>query len=156
MKIAWRVGKERHSLDLSGAGAAIAGGRWNDIDVPALYLGANASICCLEAFVNASGPPTVQMKLTEIELPDDPDLYLEPTDLPEGWNARPADRPSMAFGTQWLKSCSHLGLIVPSAVVPIERNLIINPRHPAASRIRVVAIHDFVYDPRMFAQRGQP
>ncbi|MDP3814666.1 RES family NAD+ phosphorylase [Pseudomonas sp.] len=153
---AWRVGKAKHANDLSGNGAAIAGGRWNDTDVPALYLGLTPAICCLEAFVNASGPPTVQMKLTRIELPDEPDLYLEPEDLPDGWDSKPADRASMDFGTRWLMSRSHLGLIVPSSVLPAERNIVINPRHPAASRLRVIEVQDFFYDPRMFSNRTAP
>ena len=146
----WRVGKAKHANDLSGAGAAIAGGRWNEIDVPALYLGMTPAICCLEAFVNTSGPPTVQMKLTRVEIPDDAELYLEPIELPKGWDSKPADRASMDFGTRWLRSNSHLGLIIPSAVLPQERNIVINPKHPAASRIRVLEVHDFFYDPRMF------
>jgi RES domain-containing protein len=70
--------------------------------------------------------------------------------LPEGWATLPADRPSMDFGTAWLKANSHLGLIVPSAVLALERNLVINPSHQAVKQIKVVEVYDFIYDPRMF------
>lgn len=153
---AWRVGKAKHAEDLSGAGAAIVGGRWNDMDVPALYLGFTPAICCLEAFVNASGPPAFQMKLARVSLPDDMGLYLRPDELPSGWDAKPADRPSMEFGTNWLRSQTHLGLIVPSAVLPAEFNIVINPKHPAANRIQVVELLDFFYDPRMFGKPSIP
>lgn len=153
---AWRVGKAKHAKDLSGAGAAIVGGRWNDMDVPALYLGFTAAICCLEAFVNASGPPAFQMKLAKIRLPDEDELYLKPDELPDGWDSKPADRASMEFGTKWLRSQSHLGLIVPSAVLPAEFNIVINPKHPAASQILVLEVQDFFYDPRMFGKRVTP
>lgn len=154
--IAWRIGKAKHAHDLSGAGAAIAGGRWNDPDLPALYLGLTPAICCLEAFVNASGPPSVPMKLAKIELPADPTLYWELTDqeLPAGWDMKPADAQSMTFGTKWLQSMNHLALIVPSAVLPVERNLVVNPRHPAASQIKILSMEDFFYDSRMFAQKS--
>ncbi|TXH91629.1 MAG: hypothetical protein E6Q71_02445 [Pseudomonas sp.] len=56
----------------------------------------------------------------------------------------------MEFGSAWLQSVSHLGLIVPSAVLPVQRNLVINPRHPAWPRIKILEMKDFFYDPRMF------
>ncbi|MNG31878.1 hypothetical protein D3C84_1177650 [compost metagenome] len=56
----------------------------------------------------------------------------------------------MDFGTTWLKANTHLGLIVPSAVLVLERNVVINPNHPAVSQIKVVDVFDFMYDPRMF------
>jgi len=36
----------------------------------------------------------------------------------------------MGFGAAWLKTNSHLGLIVPSAVLALERNMVINPQPP--------------------------
>lgn len=149
---AWRIAKAKRATDLSGLGAALEGGRWNDQDVPAVYMGLTPAICCLETFVHADGEPAFPLKITCFELPDDPALFLEvdPRTLPEGWSSLPADRPSMAFGTAWLRANQHLGLIVPSAVLALERNLVINPNHPAVSQIQVVQVYDFIYDPRMF------
>jgi RES domain-containing protein len=115
-------------------------------------MGLTPAICCLETFVHAVGEPTFPLKITCFELPADISLYLqvEAASLPEGWASLPADRPSMDFGTAWLKANTHLGLIVPSAILPLERNVVINPSHPAASQIKVVEIYDFLYDPRMF------
>lgn len=52
-----------------------------------------------------------------------------------------------------LKSASQLGLIVPSVVLPLEHNIVLNPLHPAISNVKVLDIYDFSYDKRMFAQR---
>ena len=149
---AWRIAKAKRATDLSGLGAAIEGGRWNEQDVPAVYMGLTPAICCLETFVHADGEPAFPLKITCFELPAEPSLYLEvdPTTLPDGWASLPADRPSMDYGTQWLQSNTHLGLIVPSAVLSLEKNVMINPGHPAASRIKVIQVYDFIYDPRMF------
>lgn len=149
---AWRIAKAKRAADLSGLGAALEGGRWNDQEVPAVYMGLTPAICCLETFVHAAGEPTYPLKITCFELPDDPALYLEVagSQLPAGWNSQPADRPSMDFGTTWLKAKTHLGLIVPSAVLPLERNVVINPNHSAIEQITVVETYDFLYDPRMF------
>jgi len=149
---AWRIAKAQRATDLTGRGAAIEGGRWNDQDVPAVYMGLTPAICCLETFVHAGGEPAFPMKITCFELPGEQSLYLEPDPqtLPQGWASLPADRPSMEFGTRWLKTNAHLGLIVPSAVLALERNVVINPNHPAVSKIKVVDVYDFLYDPRMF------
>ncbi|MBN6774255.1 RES family NAD+ phosphorylase [Pseudomonas granadensis] len=149
---AWRISKAKRAKDLSGKGAAIEGGRWNDQDVPAVYRGLTPAICCLETFVHAVGEPTMPMKITCSELPDDLSLYLDPDPrkLPDGWASQPADRPSMDFDPAWLKANSHLGLIIPSAVLAFERNIAINPNHPALSQIRVIDVFDFIYDALMF------
>lgn len=152
---AWRVAKRSRARDLSGAGAAITGGRWNDRDVPALYLGMTPAICCLESFVHAAGRPSLPMAITSFDLPVDPGLYFEPEaeDLPQGWQSMPMDRPSMAFGTAVLQAGQYLGLIVPSAVLPLERNIILNPSHPAMRDVLIVEVFDFTYDERMFTHR---
>lgn len=152
---AWRIAKEKRARDLTGKGAAIEGGRWNDEDVPAVYMGLTPAICCLETFVHAAGEPTFPLKITCFELPAERSLYLEvnAANLPSGWASLPADRPSMDFGTAWLKSNAHLGLIIPSAILPLERNIVINLNHPAANLITVTEIYDFLYDPRMFQAR---
>lgn len=54
---AWRVAKAKRATDLSGRGAAIEGGRWNDMDVPAVYMGLSPAICALET-VRASQRPS--------------------------------------------------------------------------------------------------
>lgn len=148
---AWRIAKAKRAQDLSGKGAAIAGGRWNEEDVPAVYMGLNPAICCLETYVHASGKPAIPLKITAFELPDDDSLFWVPAieDLPHGWESLPPDRPSMDFGTRWLRANRHLGMVIPSAVLPLERNIVINPHHPSVSQIKLVEIYDFVYDPRM-------
>jgi RES domain-containing protein len=152
---AWRVAKASRATDLSGKGASIDGGRWNDVDVPAVYMGLTPAICCLETFVHTTALPPFPLKICSFLLPDDPALYLEPApeQLPPGWSALPADRPSMRYGTDWLASRGHLGLIVPSVVLPLERNIMLNPLHPAMSTVRIEAVYDFTYDARMFAAR---
>lgn len=154
--LAWRIAKAKRATDLSGQGAAIEGGRWNEAEVPAVYMGLSPAICCLETFVHQTSRPKIPMKITVFELPDEEILYCRPGagDLPDGWNAMPADRPSMSFGTAWLKGRQHLGLIVPSAVLPLERNIVLNPMHPAIANVRVVEVLDFKYDDRMFTVRA--
>lgn len=152
---AWRISKAKRARDLTGTGAAIEGGRWNDVDTPALYLGLTPSICCLETFVHQAQRPQFPMTITVFDLPDDPALYLEPTvaSLPKGWDLLPADKPSMSYGTKWLKDAKYLGLIVPSVILPLERNMVVNPAHPAMAKVTIKEVLKFTYDDRMFKIR---
>ncbi len=153
--IAWRIAKAKRAGDLTGFGAALDGGRWNEAEVRAVYMGLAPAICCLETFVHTSDYPVLPLKITQFELPDDESLYYQPkpSELPKGWSSIPPDRASMGFGTKWLKASQHLGLIVPSAVLPLEHNIVINPAHPAIDRVRIQAQFDFMYDERMFIDR---
>ncbi|WP_369819996.1 RES family NAD+ phosphorylase [Synechococcus sp. 1G10] len=70
------------------------------------------------------------LELLTIELPDGLTTEaLEPT-IPEGWNSVPAPESLQALGSTWLKSGRSAALNVPSAVITIERNVLLNPRHP--------------------------
>jgi len=56
---------------------------------------------------------------------------------------------SQAVGDAWLHSGSSLGLLVPSRVIPLERNVLLNPRHPAMVEVRVAVSVPFVFDDRL-------
>ncbi|TKR57089.1 RES domain-containing protein [Allopusillimonas ginsengisoli] len=153
--IGWRIAKAKRAHDLSGIGAALDGGRWNDVDVPAVYMGLSPAISCLETFVHVNSYPRIPLKITRFILPDDEALYFwpKPETLPAGWMSVPPDRASMSFGTKWLQSGQHLGLVIPSAVLPLERNIVINPGHPAITQVQIETQFDFMYDERMFFER---
>ena len=145
--LAFRIASPGEVSDLTGHSAALHGGRWNLPDQPALYLGLSPAGCALEATVIAGHLPHLPLKLLQLRLPADPALYLQPrlTELPEGWNALPADRPSMAFGSDWLRRGEQLGLILPSLAIDQTRCLMINPQHPASLQIEVLHITDFAF-----------
>lgn len=44
---------------------------------------------------------------------------------------------------------SSLALIVPSRVIPLERNVLLNPRHPAMAEVTVALTEPFVFDDRL-------
>ncbi|SEI61771.1 RES family NAD+ phosphorylase [Pseudomonas sp. NFR16] len=143
--LAWRICKQSAIDDLSGQGAAAFGGRWNHPDHAALYLSLSAAGCALDRLILGAGTPCPGTCLVQLQLPDDPQLYRTPTldELPPGWDALPADRASMDWGSDWLGRNDQLGLIVPSATITHTRNLLLNPRHAAVAQIRVMAISTF-------------
>jgi len=148
--LAWRIARPGNTLDLSGRGAALHGGRWNLPEHPALYLGLSPESCALNAVIMAGHLPRLSLKLMQLRLPEEPDLYLKPSlaELPIGWDAVPADKPSMTYGSDWLTRGEHMGLILPSAAMEPTLCLLINPEHPACREIRILEVTDFVYGRR--------
>ena len=52
------------------------------------------------------------------------------------------------FGTAWVEASTAM-LAVPSAVIPDERNYLLNPAHPDFKRFRFNKPEAFHFDPRM-------
>jgi RES domain-containing protein len=138
----WRIATDTPTYeadDLSGTGAKITGGRWNEKDVPSVYTSENRALACLEtmAHLNAGGLP-LNRYLVEITIPAhvwDAREEQDAAALPVGWDARPPGRTSIQFGTAWLRSRRTPLLVVPSVVMPEERNVLINPLHPASAAV---------------------
>jgi RES domain-containing protein len=152
----WRIATDTPDYeadDLSGAGAKQTGGRWNEGGLPVLYTSESRALACLETIVhlNAGGLPlnrylvalTIPQALWEAAQRESADT------LPVGWDAQPAGRASIAFGTRWLRSGRSALLILPSAIVPEECNILINPQHPDSAGITAAKQRRWLYDPRL-------
>lgn len=82
--------------------------------------------------------------LLAIDIPDDAPV--------ERLDATPASAEArLAVGDRFLVRGEALTLLVPSVVVPQEHNAIINVRHPAMARVRVVTNAPFRFDPRLLS-----
>lgn len=145
---AWRISRAAFARDCSGQHAAQFGARWNQQDHRALYVTLTPALCALEALMHARELPQ-DLKLVQLKLPDGPALYHAPDfeQLPSGWDAHPADTPGQQFGTRWLIQGLHLGLILPSSILPQTHILMLNPAHSAAERIEIVDISAFPHWP---------
>jgi RES domain-containing protein len=70
--------------------------------------------------------------------------------LPASWRAYPAPDRLVHLGSAWATSNRSAVLIVPSAVIPAERNYVLNPHHPEFRSIRVGTAEPFAFDSRMW------
>jgi len=70
--------------------------------------------------------------------------------LPPNWRAYPAPERLAELGTEWIRSGRTAVLMVASAIIPRERNYLLNPAHPAFRRIRIDTPERFSFDPRMW------
>ena len=82
--IVYRLCKEKYINDLSGYGAEINGGRWNNKGIPALYTACSRALAVLEVAVHVPfGIMPVNYYMTTIELADSLEIAkLNIADLP--------------------------------------------------------------------------
>ncbi|GJH26982.1 RES family NAD+ phosphorylase [Caballeronia novacaledonica] len=140
--------------DISGGGAKATGGRWNAKGVAVLYTSENRSLACLETLVHvSSGGLPLNRILVRLDVPDEVWLKAKVFDprLPMniGWDTEPAGMVSIETGTDWLSSGVSSLMVVPSAIIPEEVNVLINPSHPDTSRIVATKVRRWTYDPRL-------
>lgn len=147
----YHVGSAKFAYDLSGKGAELFGGRWNRRGVPCIYAASSLSLAVLEYAVNNS-LENIPRALSYVvyKIPDKGWRKFEISALPDDWMQRPAPVSTMEFGNYLLKKRTHLIMGIPSVVVPIEYNFLINPLHgDFYKKVRVVAVNDFVFDMRL-------
>src|SRR5258707_485306 len=141
--VVWRVTRKAHADEpLSGEGARRYGGRWNHIGVAVVYTSESLSLAVLEYLVNLpiSDLPE-DLVSVEIQAPSElRKSEISINDLPENWRAFPAVEELKDIGTEWARKDISPILVVPSVVIPNERNYLINPHHESATRIKVVSV----------------
>ena len=152
----WRIATDTRDYqadDLSGAGAKRDGGRWNAPGMAVVYTSENRALACLETVVhlNAGGLP-FNRYLVAIDIPEavwSAARIETPDSLPVGWDTEPAGRASIRLGTEWATAMTSALLRVPSVIIPEEVNVLINPLHPDARRLKATKVRRWLYDPRL-------
>jgi RES domain-containing protein len=148
----WRISKAKFAESaFSGEGARLFDGRWNFEGVPMVYTSSSLALAAIEFFVHLdpSDAPDdlVSMKA---ELPDELRMErIHEGQLPPNWR-RVDNNYLQKLGSDWAKSRNSVALLVPSAVVEEEWNVLLNPRHPDFATIAVEPAKPFHYDERMF------
>ena len=149
MALWFRIVQERWAATaMDGEGARLYGGRWNPAGIPAVYLAESRALAALEILVHA---PREVLRLEWRVIPlDIPDEWIESARaLPDGWRDEPSSAAARRYGAAWLAKERALGLAVPSLIVPQERNLLFNPRHHQAAKLKAGKAERFVFDPRL-------
>ncbi len=152
----WRIATDTPTYeahDLRGKGAELNGGRWNRAGRPVVYASSTIALACLETVVhlNQAGLPLNRF-LVRIDLPDGmwtKQRTLRAADLAVGWSAIPEGKVSLDAGDAWLLAGDSALLLVPSAIVPEEMNVLINVRHPEAAGIQATKLRTWLYDSRV-------
>ncbi len=117
-----------------------------------IYASSSIALACLETIVHlAAGDLPLNRYLVSVEIPDDvwkTATILKPKDH-VGWDAVPAGLTSLQAGNKWATARISALLLAPSVIVPEENNVLINPAHPAAARIKAKKLRRWTYDARL-------
>ena len=156
---AWRIGVDTPDYtaeDMEGTGAKASGGRWNRQGRPLVYSASTRALAFLETVVHLGGGGLpLNRYLVRINIPDDiwtARRVLTAQSAPVGWDALPAGKTSLDIGDQWLIGADSCVMEVPSVIVPEEHNILINPAHPDAGRVKAIKVRKWQYDARILNQ----
>lgn len=146
MSHVWRLALGSHP-PLAGDGACITGGRWNSPGRPVVYTSESLALCLAECLVHVTGPLPRGYVAFKISGPDDAIQQLDLSLLKGAWERDL--RYTRAIGDKWLADQHTLALAVPSVVLRESTNVLLNPLHPRAIELRIVAKQPFKFDPRL-------
>lgn len=149
----WRLTSERHaSHAFDGEGARLYGGRFNHPGHGVVYCAATLSLAALELLVHLepSQVPEDRVALPATIPPDLSVRELTVGELPKDWRIYPAPEALKDLGTAWIRAGETAVLTVPSAVIPMERNLLLNPSHSDMTKIEIGEPQPFAFDPRLW------
>ena len=144
----WRISS--HST-LDGRGGLYASGRWHTEGRRIVYLAETPAGALVEVLVHLELDPAQLPKsyrLLKAEASEDlPLRAIVRSELPGNWiTDQIATR---TIGDEWLGSQSAALLRVPSVIVPETFNVLLNPEHGEARRIRVLWHEEYPWDARL-------
>lgn len=147
----YRIAKTGYVRDLTGFGAKLYGGRWNHRGSAIIYTSETRALATIEYLVHvsmANMPRDLSMAVLEV-----PDALaserIQTATLPNNWRDFPAPPELADLGTRWAESERSLLLIVPSAVVPEEHNVLLNPLHSDMKRVALRNVEPYEMDQRL-------
>ena len=148
--VLYRIANCNYADDLSGTGARLYGGRWNSEGKAALYLASSRALAVLEVLVHL--PPLMipdNYCLAEIEVPGELVREVAIGELPANWKDVSPPAGLRQIGDEFLKSRANLLMRMPSSIVPMEFNFMLNPLHPAFKEVKLLKHPPFDFDERL-------
>lgn len=148
---AWRLVRSEYAEEaFTGEGARRAGGRFSAPGTSVVYSGESLSLALLEVLVHLpSSRILYQYVAFLISFSSSAVEHVDEEDLPGNWRTNPIPRENHRIGEEWIRRGSSPVLQVPSAVVPRERNFLLNPRHSAFDELEIEGPLDPEIDPRI-------
>ncbi len=151
MKV-WRFHREIYG-PLDTTGSLAYGGRWNPKGTPVLYTSHTFAGGLLELLAHSTVPrrPPRNHVACLIDIPDTAGVTALQPPFPAGWDHPDDYSVSLELVRAWLEAGTELCLEVPSVPgSPVERNIVIDARHPMFQQLAPIEKIGPVYDPRIW------
>lgn len=141
---------------LSGIGAEKVGGRWNEVGTRAVYCSENISLALLEYYVHSENIAYLpkEILVAKIEFPDD-FVIEELKKIPERWNQYPYSSKTTEIFTKLSKDRNIFALRVPSTIVGLESNIILNPLYKDFGKVEVIEFINLPIDERLKSDKHE-
>ncbi len=142
MTSAWRIIRKKRLQDaFTGEGARTGGGRWNHVGTPVVYVSETLSLAALELFIHFTRKD-IKLSKSLVAIPVDIPKSLKIVevsvkDLNPDWRISPPSNSTKDIGTEWARKGVSSILRVPSALIPDEYNLVLNPGHADFIKIKI-------------------
>ena len=141
--------------DLTGKGGELADGRWHTRQPGrrVVYLSDHPALCLLETIVHVEREDELpnSYQLTVMDVPDALIEKVNKSLLVEGWHFNVFL--TQRIGNEWLSRSRSGGLLVPSVIVPVAQNCLLNPALPEVSRLKLKVLRRFPFDKRLLSRR---
>ncbi len=126
-------------------------GRWNSKGVFMIYSSGSRALASLENLVHRSGEGLNNTFSTIVmEIPNDLEIeQIEMKNLPNDWFEYENYTVCQKIGDNWIENGKSCILRVPSAIIKMEFNYLINPNHKDFNKIKILNIEKFEFDPRL-------
>ena len=91
-----------------------------------------------------------QFRLLKIDIPKRVSIKnINLDSLPKEWSDEINFKICQEIATQWLENSESCVMSVPSVIIPLENNYLINPQHPDFRFIKLVSVEEFTFDNRI-------
>ena len=146
----WRICKQQHlATAFDGIGGLYTDGRWTPQGYPVVYTAESLALASLEVFVHLESD-RLPLRAIRANLSDNLAIMtVKIGDFPIDWQELTAYPILQQIGRDWLTKHYTPILKVPSAIIPIEFNYLINPRHPDL-QVELDPPLQFKFDHRMW------
>ncbi len=152
--LVYRITQTKYADSLNSPGIAA---RWNSAGIRVLYTGGSLALSCLETLVHKNGASISagDFSVSIINIEDSVNIneitIEELQQLNPQWTQAINYSITQELGDKWVREGKSAILKVPSAIIDLEYNFLLNPEHVAFSKIKIVKISKFMFDPRLKA-----
>ncbi len=146
--LVYRIVHKKYSDSLFASGLE---GRWNSEGKKVIYAAESISLAYLETMAYRKGFGfNFDFRIMVIKLPNNfSQTTVETLQLPSDWRDFRSYKECQAIGNIWFDEGIHLGLKVPSAVVPENYNMVINTYHKDFKKVKLIEVLNFIPDQRL-------
>jgi RES domain-containing protein len=148
----FRICKTKYApTAFNGEGAFRFGGRWNTRGTRIIYASGSRALAALEMLVHLDDDSLLlNYSFITAQVPQELIMPVEKfRRLPKDWSSSPAPAAVQSIGDDWARAAASAVLEIPSAIIPLEKNYLLNPAHTDYSKITLGRPSKFAFDERL-------